>query len=277
MTNTDDGSDLACIRCGYSLRGMAPDANCPECGLPVAISAEQRLLRYSGSTYLATLHSAMIFLLFGTAILVCYQLARLTTGFRNNWLHALVQLPTLIGIWWLATPDTRTVQTPSATFLRKFLRVFVTVSVAEFALALAPASTLQWLPLKLNLLLDTALIMFLYAGDVVVMLYLRVLAGRMARPKLVGFAGQLALATAAVAGLSITTRILWEAFGLRWYHRMVPSYLFPLTSWIAMAVNLASLLLYRSMSRRVKEQLDEVERSGETPSETEPPTNDAIL
>jgi hypothetical protein len=27
--------DLPCIRCGYNLRGLKPDGNCPECGAPI--------------------------------------------------------------------------------------------------------------------------------------------------------------------------------------------------------------------------------------------------
>ena len=37
-------SDLPCICCGYSLRSLADDGNCPECGVPVAHSVDRNRL-----------------------------------------------------------------------------------------------------------------------------------------------------------------------------------------------------------------------------------------
>lgn len=44
----DAGSrDLACMRCGYMLRGLDPGGNCPECGFPIEHSMRGDWLRYA--------------------------------------------------------------------------------------------------------------------------------------------------------------------------------------------------------------------------------------
>ena len=46
----DDGrileDDLACLACGYNLRGLLPDGACPECGTAVGRSTHGNLLRF---------------------------------------------------------------------------------------------------------------------------------------------------------------------------------------------------------------------------------------
>jgi hypothetical protein len=40
-------ADTACRKCGYNVRGLPIDRNCPECNLPVNLSAVPNLLRYA--------------------------------------------------------------------------------------------------------------------------------------------------------------------------------------------------------------------------------------
>jgi hypothetical protein len=44
--------DVPCTRCGYNLRGLGPEGNCPECGAAVAVSIGGQLLRFADPAWL---------------------------------------------------------------------------------------------------------------------------------------------------------------------------------------------------------------------------------
>jgi hypothetical protein len=55
---SDDDADVRapCVRCDYDLRGLPPDARCPECGLPVRYSDPAHAsLRHASPGWLASL------------------------------------------------------------------------------------------------------------------------------------------------------------------------------------------------------------------------------
>jgi hypothetical protein len=47
--------DIQCVSCGYNLRGLLPDGNCPECGIAVAQSTRSELLRFADPAWLSVL------------------------------------------------------------------------------------------------------------------------------------------------------------------------------------------------------------------------------
>ncbi|MFI5337933.1 MAG: hypothetical protein ACHQ5A_14180 [Opitutales bacterium] len=64
-------SDSVCVRCGYSLRGLPTDGNCPECGLGIARSlALGQQLRESRPAWIASLAWAARLLLAAGALLL---------------------------------------------------------------------------------------------------------------------------------------------------------------------------------------------------------------
>ncbi|MGA2498034.1 MAG: hypothetical protein ABSH20_09845 [Tepidisphaeraceae bacterium] len=70
-------SDIVCVRCGYSLRGMQAEGNCPECGLGIARSlALGRQLRESRPTWIASLARGAWLLLASGALLLLGPFAR---------------------------------------------------------------------------------------------------------------------------------------------------------------------------------------------------------
>lgn len=44
--------DLACLQCGYNLRGLDPAGRCPECGADIAVSTRGDLLRFANPDWL---------------------------------------------------------------------------------------------------------------------------------------------------------------------------------------------------------------------------------
>jgi len=192
------------------LRGLALNAHCPECGLPVSVSVGSGHLRLSSRAYVATLHSALVFLLYGAAFGLGYHLARLLGGFRNAWILALTQIPGLIGLWLVATPDPRGLETKTTDFLRKFLRFSVMVSVVDVATILIPYSLWRQLPLAMWGWLGIVLLLLDYAGSVALMLYISTLAERIPSEKLARFATQLACLIGALAIVSVTAHSIWQ-------------------------------------------------------------------
>ena len=47
-----DESHLLCVRCGYDLRGSAPEQRCPECSTPVGASTKRRNLQHADPHWL---------------------------------------------------------------------------------------------------------------------------------------------------------------------------------------------------------------------------------
>ena len=109
-------SDLTaatCIRCGYDLRGLAPDGRCPECGLPIARSAVPGdELRHAPPHWLASLSwgARLVLAVPVLAFFVSRPLfprllsVSLEAGFA---LHAAFGLAFAAGVWLLTRPQRR--------------------------------------------------------------------------------------------------------------------------------------------------------------------------
>lgn len=122
---------IACVVCGYDLRGSARDGHCPECGAPVERSFHGDWLRFADRHWVRAVHRglswtwrgvaslligiiAMLVFVSGVAVLRSLSLTSLPSWFEAIftaivsifWLGGAASLA--LGLWLLSTPEPRT-------------------------------------------------------------------------------------------------------------------------------------------------------------------------
>jgi hypothetical protein len=202
-------SSTLCLQCDYDLQGLPATGNCPECGLSIADSIKGRLLRFTDRESLATLHSALLFLMVGTGLWTAYEIARWLLVFSLPAVFVLAMLPMLAGLWWISIPDARAEQ-PFGRTIRKLVRAYVILAVADGIYLLWPGLVPSSLALRSLLIIDSAFILIRYAGPLVLMLRLKSLAERLPSAKLTRFAQQLAILAAVVLLAAIGWRVFYD-------------------------------------------------------------------
>jgi len=141
-------TDVACVGCGYNLRGLEPGGKCPECGLDISRSLHGDRLVYSGSAYLAALcrgiriifaaliaevalialSAAVGFAVFGVgASLVSPAIETLVMGLVLL-VDVAVSIVLIFGWWLFSTPDPSIVSANTGDTARKFVRIAVIIS-----------------------------------------------------------------------------------------------------------------------------------------------------
>lgn len=119
-------TELPCLKCGYSLRGLTSEMSCPECGWSVADSMKGDLLQFAGDDELARLHRGAVLV---ECTLICSVLLGLVGGIGGaivgvaggqgvlpQWLPEALRLTSVfvglgltvasvVGWWWLSEPD----------------------------------------------------------------------------------------------------------------------------------------------------------------------------
>lgn len=145
--------DRNCIRCSYNLRGLAVDAVCPECALPVRDSLRGNLLQFAAPEYLATIHRGVRLILIGIPLKLLLPLALVfwfsATGRAASVLMALqganLAAAAIIiwGYWRYTEPDPGFVGTETAGSARAVARILAVLSAVVIAIQVG----VQWLGL----------------------------------------------------------------------------------------------------------------------------------
>jgi hypothetical protein len=115
--------DLACVRCGYQLRGCQVTGRCPECGVAVAYSLGDRRLAFSEPGYVKTLARAMTFQLLLAAAWVVALFGLVALPDAAVIVPVILNCLGLASVWMLTVPDARPRETSADSTVRQLLRL----------------------------------------------------------------------------------------------------------------------------------------------------------
>ncbi len=202
--------DVACRSCGYNLRGLSPQATCPECATAIALSIHGDLLRFSDPVWVDRLAKGLLWIITGLiasvvfSILVGIVSAVVAGPGRTVSMRSLVLvgglvgvalgLVTVLGAWWLTTPDPGQTETEPPITARRLARWCITAQVASSSLQMMgiPGGGMAFgipgvvtTPLQEILMVaGMGMGIVVLIGDVAALIYLRQLALRIPRASL---------------------------------------------------------------------------------------------
>jgi hypothetical protein len=230
--------DSACRKCGYNLRGLQADGQCPECGSPVALSVHGNLLRYSDPVWLRRIARGIGLLLLGYYFVVGLPLlagaveifaapglplgtARLENAFFML-LSTVRDLLIWIGIWLFTAPDPSGVDEYRYRTVRKIARIMLSINlVGSVLMRMSPWITFtQALFVTVLMVRFSAWIIAIWAQ----LDYLKGLAERLPDSKIVSMAKMLRTWLTAILGaayLVVTLLIITMIFGITILVRLI--------------------------------------------------------
>ena len=103
-------SGLSCTACGYDLRALPASGSCPECGQPIAISADDLSIarpRWLRSMSVGSLLIGVGILMGGAGVLVRFGYPALAAGRFALWLLPAGAVISAAGTWRFAAPTPR--------------------------------------------------------------------------------------------------------------------------------------------------------------------------
>lgn len=194
--------DIACVRCGYNLRGALPTGTCPECGEPVDNTLRPDLLHMADTAWLGKLRKGSQWLV--TAIIMNLALIpiAMVVGFAsvasNPSAASAGSLPlgamifiTVLGLvvtatygvaaWNLSEPEPNKIETRISCLLMRWLILpsMVVGAFTEF-LNYSDQDTLLYTAVGIDFVTSIAMLVGFLAG----LWYLRTLAERIPEPSL---------------------------------------------------------------------------------------------
>lgn len=135
--------DLPCRHCGYNLRTLSPEVQCPECGTSVGRSVHGDYLRYADPAWVRGLATGATIVILGTLGQVlgfCALLGFSLTGvFGVSWyryLFSTVELISFVGFWKLTSPDPADTEASAQFDARKLTRAFLVLGLCLTSLSI---------------------------------------------------------------------------------------------------------------------------------------------
>lgn len=215
--------DLACVTCGYNLRGARPTGACPECGTPVETTLRPDLLHQADIGWLADLKKGSHWLVIAIVLSLLMIPVGMIIGIvstagsigqgRAMPISALVPLTILglgafitycVGVWFLTKPEPHRATDHTSRKIARWLILTGTIIglPTEFINAIGTPSALL-----VGATFDAISSIIMLIGSLAGMLYLRTLANRIPEPSL-------AKQTTAVYWGNLVTMSIFILFGI---------------------------------------------------------------
>ena len=130
------GIDIPCRKCSYNLRGLLPEARCPECNSAIGYSLQGDYLRFADPGWVEKLASGINWWIGGAIVAAVFGvISSMAVSMRVMPILALLlqviaPIPMLIGYWRLTTPDPSGVGESEGVNARKLSRVALIAGAA---------------------------------------------------------------------------------------------------------------------------------------------------
>lgn len=195
--------DLACVRCGYNLRGTMPTGNCPECGEYVATTLRPDLLHQADTDWLGLLHKGshwiVVAIIMNLAMIpigiVIALAATASGGFQNQNPSALPIGATIIlvaiglvvtivygiGVWFITEAEPNRVTDHTSRSIARWL-ILPGMVIGIFPELITAVGTEA--AILIGSLIDGLSSIIVLIGFLAGLLYLRTLANRIPEPSL---------------------------------------------------------------------------------------------
>lgn len=141
--------ELSCRGCGYNLQGLHPEGLCPECGTSIVRSIYGDKLRYSDPAWISRLARGTLWIIIGlfTSIIGTFAIGSIMVGLSTvgtvsqslmqaivGLIGACLSIITIIGVWWLTSPDPGQFETESKFSARVIGRWCILASLLQVPL-----------------------------------------------------------------------------------------------------------------------------------------------
>jgi hypothetical protein len=248
--------ETLCRQCGYDLRTLSSDANCPECNAPVRLSLENDLLlRSADPAWLKKILAGILILLIAEVLLTAtsryglYRYLIFQVSLANYRILRIAAITaSLFGSWLLSTPEPTELRVEKSNPLRNVFRILILIDFVYVACQ----SVYNLLPFQWHTPVVWSLFIAAAAEKCLLYLYLKTIIERIPAAS---------LSRAAIFfSISLPVLTLWPFLLLLRIIQLLVITQRNLT-FAQMIIDIASLIFLNTVRLQVSQQLDIARRT----------------